>query len=75
MNLFHDVSRFYSLKARWIASSLSNITLGERTIFFFFFTLLQGGAADGKCTFVGDRVEVFMRVDNSVCCPPSLCRR
>ena len=74
MNLFHDVSRFYSLKARRIASSLSNLTLGERTIFFF--TLLQGGgAADGKSTSVGDRVVVFMRVDNSVCCPPSLCRR
>ena len=73
MNLFHDVSRFYNLKARRFANSLSNITLGERTIFFF--TLLQGGGADGKCTFVGDRVEVFMRVDNSVCCPPSLCRR
>ena len=36
MNLFHDVSRFYSLKARRIASSLSKSTLGERTIFFFF---------------------------------------
>ena len=74
MNLFHDVSRFYSLKARRIASCLSNLTLGERTIFFFF-TLLQGGGADGKSTSIGDRVEVFMRVDNSVCCPPSLCRR
>ena len=74
MNLFHDVSRFYSLKARRIASSLSNLTLGERTIFFF--TLLRGGGtADGKSTSVGDRVEVFMRVVNSVCCPPSLCRR
>ena len=73
MNLFHGVSRFYSLKAWRVACSLSNLTLGERTIFLF--TLLQGGGTDGKCTFVGGRVEVFMRVDNSVCCPPSLCRR
>ena len=72
MNLFEDVSRFYSLKALHVASSLSNITLGERTIFFL--TLLQSGGADGKSTSVGDRVEVFMRVDNSVCCPRSLCR-
>ena len=73
MNLFHDVSRFYSLKARRVANCSSNLTLGERTIFFF--TLFQGGGDDGKSTFIGDRVEVFMRVDNSVCCPPSLCRR
>ena len=73
MNLFHNVSRFYSLKTGRIASSFANLILGERTIFFF--TLFQGDGADGKCTFVGDRVEVFMRVDNSVCCPPSLCRR
>ena len=74
MNLFHGVSRFYSLKTRRVASSLSNLTLGERTIFLF--TLLQGGGtADGKSTSIGDRVEVFRRVDNSVCCPPSLCRR
>ena len=73
MNLFHDVSRFYSLKAQRIASSLSNLTLGERTIFFF--TLFRGGGADGKSTSIEDRVVVFMRVDNSVCCPPSLCRR
>ena len=37
MNLFHDVSRFYSLKAWSIASSLSNVILGERTIFFLRF--------------------------------------
>ena len=37
MNLFHGVSRFYSLKARRVASSLSKITLGERTIFFLRF--------------------------------------
>ena len=73
MNLFEDVSRFYSLKARRIASSLSNVILGERTIFFTLFK--GGGGADGEPTFVGDRVEVFMRADNSVCCPPSLCRR
>ena len=35
MNLFHDVSRFYSLKARCIASCSSNLILGESTIFFF----------------------------------------
>ena len=65
MKLFHGVSRFYSLKARRVANCSSNITFGERTIFFF--TLLQGGGtADGKSTFIGDRVEVFMRVDNSV---------
>ena len=73
MNLFEDVSRFYSPKARRIASSSSNVILGERTIFFF--TLFQGGGADGEPTSVGDRVEVFIRVVNSVCCPPSLCRR
>ena len=64
MNLFHDVSRFYSLKARCVANCSSNLILGERTIFFF--TLFRGGDADGKSTSIEDRVVVFMRVDNSV---------
>ena len=33
------------------------------------------GGAKGELTPARDRVEVLMRVDNSVCCPPSLCRR
>ena len=35
MSFFEDVSRFYSLKARRIASSSLNVILGGWTIFFF----------------------------------------
>ena len=35
MNLFGYVSRFYSPKARSMASSSSNVILGGRAIFFF----------------------------------------
>ena len=34
-----------------------------------------GGGAVEEPTPAGERVGVSMRVDKSVCCPPSLCRR